>query len=62
MSVTLYIYHCNEVGRRFTNMSNHALPRTKRQRIRELILAEAKLNDIIDEVGTTQEYMSKKRG
>jgi len=43
-------------------MSNHALPRTKRQRIRELILAEAKLNDIIDEVGTTQEYVYKERG
>ena len=43
-------------------MSNHPLPRTKRQRIRELILAEAKLNDIIDEVGTTQEYVYKERG
>ena len=43
-------------------MSNHTLPPTKRQRIRELILAEAKLNDIIDEVGTTQEYVYKERG
>ena len=42
-------------------MSNHTLPQTKRQRIRA-DPCRAKLNDIIDEVGTTQEYVYKERG
>jgi hypothetical protein len=43
-------------------MSNHTSPQTKRQRIRKLILAEVKLGDIVNQVGTTLEYVYKERG
>ncbi|MGA8916708.1 MAG: hypothetical protein WB474_12040, partial [Nitrososphaeraceae archaeon] len=43
-------------------MSNHTSPKTKRQRIRDLILADAKIKDIIDQVGTTREYVYKEKG
>lgn len=43
-------------------MSNLTSPKTKRQRIRDLILAKAKVRDIIDQVGTTREYVYKEKG
>jgi hypothetical protein len=43
-------------------LSNHTPPITKRQRIRDLILAKAKTKDIVDQVGTTREYVYKEKG
>ena len=43
-------------------MTHHTSPNTKRQRIRDLILSEAKIEDIVDEVKTTKEYVYKERG
>lgn len=43
-------------------MTRHTSPNTKRQRIRDLILSEAKIEDIVDEVKTTKEYVYKERG
>lgn len=43
-------------------MTRHTSPNSKRQRIRDLILSEAKIEDIVDEVKTTKEYVYKERG
>lgn len=43
-------------------MTRHTSPNSKRQRIRDLILSEAKVEDIVDEVKTTKEYVYKERG
>lgn len=43
-------------------MYDHTLPRTKRERIRELVLAKSATKDIVEEVNTTKEYVYKERG
>ena len=43
-------------------MSNHISLKSKRQQIRELILAETRTEDIVDKVGTTKEYVYNERG
>ena len=43
-------------------MTRYTSPNSKRQRIRDLILSEAKVEDIVDEVKTTKEYVYKERG
>jgi hypothetical protein len=43
-------------------LTRHTSPNTKRQRIRDLILSEAKIEDIVDKVKTTKEYVYKERG
>ncbi|MGB8188684.1 MAG: hypothetical protein WCE91_03725 [Nitrososphaeraceae archaeon] len=43
-------------------MSDHTLPKSLRQRIRELILAQAATKDIVDQLKTSKEYVYKERG
>jgi hypothetical protein len=43
-------------------LSDHSLPKSKRQQIRDLILSKAKTEDIVDQVNTTKEYVYKERG
>jgi hypothetical protein len=43
-------------------LTRHTSLNSKRQRIRDLILSEAKVEDIVDEVKTTKEYVYKERG
>ena len=43
-------------------MSNRTLPKSKRELIRDLILAKATTEDIVDQVKTTKEYVYKERG
>jgi len=43
-------------------LTRYTSPNSKRQRIRDLILSEAKVEDIVDEVKTTKEYVYKERG
>jgi hypothetical protein len=43
-------------------LTRHTSPNSKRQRIRDLILSEAKVEDIVDEVKTTKEYVYKEKG
>lgn len=43
-------------------LSDHTLPKSLRQRIRELILAQAATKDIVDQLKTSKEYVYKERG
>jgi hypothetical protein len=43
-------------------LTRYTSPISKRQRIRDLILSEARVEDIVDEVKTTKEYVYKERG
>ena len=43
-------------------LSDHTLPKPLRQRIRELILAQAATKDIVDQLKTSKEYVYKERG
>jgi hypothetical protein len=43
-------------------LSDHTLPKPLRQRIRELLLAEAPTKNIVDQLKTTREYVYKERG
>ena len=41
---------------------DHTLPKSLRQRIRELILAQAATKEIVDQLKTSKEYVYKERG
>ena len=43
-------------------LSDHTLPKSLRQRIRELILAQAATKEIVDQLKTSKEYVYKERG
>jgi len=43
-------------------LSNHTPPLTKKQRIKDLLLAGVRTKDIVDRVGTTTEYVYKEKG
>ena len=43
-------------------LSDHTLPKPLRQRIRELILAQATTKDIVNQLKTSKEYVYKERG
>jgi hypothetical protein len=43
-------------------LSDHTLPKSLRQRIRELILSQAATKEIVDQLKTSKEYVYKERG
>ena len=52
----------SQVGRGFIYLTHHTSPNSKRQRIRELIISEDKIEDIVNEVKTTKEHVYKEKG
>ena len=44
------------------DLYDHTSPKTKAQQIRDLILAKATTKQIVEKVGTTEEYVYKERG